>query len=216
MAPGTYKLRLELSGYDTLNGFAILKAGEFHAIEKKLASIYGILSVSTTPPGAAVFLNDQNAGTTPYRNTKLEHGSYSLRLEMTGYTGVPPEKITVEKEAVINRQYTLMHSQTWSDSATSFTKAKHNHRRWVRRILFGSLSALAGGAGYYFDTQVAAEVSNQNNIATEYSKATSGFNGYVQSYNDAGKKAHDNAETRNILYGAAGTFAALFVISIPF
>ena len=135
---------------------------------------------------------------------------------MPGYTGSSSEKITIEKEAAINRQYTLIHSQAWSDSVTAFTKAKHSHRRFVRRILFGSLAAIAGGAGYYFDTQVAAEVTNQNNAAAEYSKATSGFNGYVQSYNDAGTRAHKNVITRNILYGAAGAFAAAFVISIPF
>jgi hypothetical protein len=47
-------------------------------IEKDKGSSY--LSVTSDPPGAEVYLDDNLIGTTPIANTKLKPGSYSLRV----------------------------------------------------------------------------------------------------------------------------------------
>jgi hypothetical protein len=216
LATGSYRLRLEMAGYEPMEGSVILNAGEPIAIEKKMVSLYGILSLATTPAGAAVIINGKQYGTTPYRNDKLLSGAYSLRLELPGYAGIPEEKITIEKETAVHREYTLSRSKAWLDSVAAFKLAKYKHARWKRRIVFGSLAAVTGGIGYYFDSQVAAAVKDQNKAQADYRAATTDWNTYIQRYNDAGDKAKSNANVRNILYGIAGVFAAGFVISIPF
>jgi hypothetical protein len=95
LAAGSYRLRLELTGYDPMEGTVVLKAGESHAIEKKMAGAFGSLSVLTIPPGAILFVNDQQAGTTPCLIKKLAAGSYRLRLELMEYD--PMEGMVVLK-----------------------------------------------------------------------------------------------------------------------
>jgi hypothetical protein len=216
LATGSYRLRLEMAGYEPMEGSVMLNAGEPIAIEKKMVSLYGILSLATTPAGAAVIINGRQYGTTPYRNDKLLSGAYSLRLELPGYAGIPEEKITIEKETAVHREYTLSRSKAWLDSVAAFKLAKYKHARWKRRIVFGSLAAVTGGIGYYFDSQVASAVKDQNKAQADYRAATTDWTTYIQRYNDAGDKAKSSANVRNILYGIAGVFAAGFVISIPF
>jgi len=213
---GSYLLRLELQGHDPAEDSLVLKSGEPLTVEKKMVSIYGILSVSTTPAGAAVFINGIQSGTTPFRNEKMMNGKYSLRLELPGYAGIPAENITIDKETAVSRQYTLSRSKAWLDSIAAFKVAQYKHGRWVRRIVFGSLAAAAGGTGYYFETQVADAVKDQNRIQADYRAATTGFSTYQQRYNAAGDKAEKKAFIRNILYGVSGFFGAWLVISIPF
>jgi len=215
LAPGTYKLRMETTGYDPMEGSGTLKAGESRVIEKKMVSLSGALSVSTTPSGASLFLNDQASGATPFHNEKLAPGAYGLRLEMAGYTGVS-DNITLAKDTAIVRQYPLSHTKAWLDSAETAKSAGYRHGRNVRRVWFGVLAAAAGGTGYYFETQVAAAVDKQKKIQADYRNAITGFDEYQKRFNNAGTTAKDNAKVRNILYGVAGGFGLGFVISLPF
>src|SRR3989339_473885 len=215
MAPGPYKLRLELEGYDPLEGAVMLKAGETRPVEKKMIRQYGTLAVATTPPGAALSLNDQPSGTTPYKNEKLLPGNYALLLELPGYTNIY-ESIVMFKDTAISRQFALSHSAAWQDSVKAFALAKSKHGRVVRRVWFACLAAAAAGTGYYFDTQVAAAADRQDQIQTDYRAATTDFSTYQERYSNAGKKVKDNSKVRNILYSVAGAFALCFVISIPF
>ena len=216
LMPGNYLLRLELQEHAPVEDSLVLKAGEPLTIEKKMVSLYGILSVSTTPKGATVFINNISSGTTPFRNEKMMNGKYSLRLELPGYAGIPAENITIDKETAVSRQYTLSRSKAWLDSIAAFKVAQYKHGRWVRRIVFGSLAAAAGGTGYFFETRVAAAVKDQKQIQADYRAATIGFSTYQQRYNDAGDKAKNSALIRNILYGSSGFFGVWLVISIPF
>jgi hypothetical protein len=213
MSPGSYRLRLELPGYESMEGNVTLKNGESRTVEKKMIGAYGKLSVSTTPPGATVFFNDKQSGITPYSDEKMKCGIYSLKLKLPGYADITPENITINKETPTNLQYTFSRSKAWIDSVDV---ARHKHCRLVRRILFGSLAAATACAGWYFDSQVSDEVKKQNKIQSEYDKATSGFGDLAKRYDDAGNKAHDYAITRNILYSLSGIFAIGFVVSIPF
>jgi len=70
-----------------------------------LPTILSALTVTTTPPGAALFINNQPSGTTPYRSEKLTPGNYRLRLELPGYDPMegsvalkPGESHAVEKK----------------------------------------------------------------------------------------------------------------------
>ena len=203
LTPGNYRLRLELSGYDPMEGSVTLKPGESHAVEKKMVGIYGGLSVSTTPPGAAVALNGRQSGTTPFRKDKLLIGVYSLGLELPGYASVS-ESIAIDKGSVVNRQYALLHSQAWLDSVAAIKLAKYKKGRWKRRIMFGLLAAGCGGVGAYFNQAA-------DNAHADYSNLNPG-----SDFDSQWKKVETDRTTRNVLYSVAGVFAAAFIISIPF
>ncbi|MFH0920883.1 MAG: PEGA domain-containing protein [Fibrobacterota bacterium] len=215
LAPGNYKLRFELQGYEPIEGAGTLKAGDLRVIEKKMTSLYGALSVTTTPSGAALFLNDQSSGTTPYRNDKLTSGNYDLRLELPGYTTLN-ETVAVARDTAISRPFAFSRSKAWLDSVEAYKVAKYKHGRMVRRIVFGSIAAALAGTGYVFDTRVSAAKDDQDKIQDEYRASTGGFDTYEPRFNSAGNRASDNATTRNILYGVAGAFGLGFAISIPF
>jgi hypothetical protein len=201
LTPGSYKLRLEMAGYDPIEGSGTLNAGESRLIEKKLANLNGSLAVTTLPSGAALFLNEQPSGKTPYRSEKVAPGPYTLRLEMAGYESLS-ENITVIRDSAVSRQYSLTHTKKYG--------------RMVRRIIFGSLALTAGGIGLYFNSQVSAAAEEQKKIQADYRAAGTGFDLYEQDYKDAKDKAKSSTRTRNIFYGIAGAFGLGFVISIPF
>ncbi len=49
------------------------------------AATEGVLSISTQPPGATVFLDDKKVGKAPL-DRRIAHGSHTVRVEMPGYT----------------------------------------------------------------------------------------------------------------------------------
>jgi hypothetical protein len=53
-----------------------------------VTAVPGSLSVTTTPSGAAVFIDNVQRGTSPATIPDLAPGTHALRLEMNGYTGV--------------------------------------------------------------------------------------------------------------------------------
>ena len=222
LMPGTYKVRLEKTGYEAIEGSGTLKAGESRTIEKKMISLYGSLAVESTPSGASLFLNDSPAGRTPFRSDTLAPGDYGLRLEMAGYAG-QSDKLAVVRDSLLNRRYSLAHSKAWLDSVEAVKASKaadkaarYKHGRTVRRIWFASLAAAAAGTAYYFETRTAAAVKDQKEIQDEYDNATMDFDSYEKDFDAAGDRAKSNALVRNILYGVAGGFGFLFLISIPF
>jgi hypothetical protein len=203
LAAGSYRVRLELTEYEPMEGTVVLKPGESHAVEKKMASAFGSLSVSTTPAGAAVVLNDRPSGTTPFREDKLRKGVYGLRLELSGYEAIPAGNITI-KDSAVNLQYTLSRSKAWLDSVAAFKPTKHSHGRWARRIVFGLLAAGCGGVGAYFNQAA-------DNAYKDYSALNK-----TSDFDAQWEKVETNRKTRDILYWVGGGFALAFVISIPF
>ena len=58
------------------------------AIAPSLGCVRRTISVTTTPPGAIVFLNDREVGRTPCDIEFLHYGVYDLRLRLEGYEPV--------------------------------------------------------------------------------------------------------------------------------
>jgi PEGA domain. len=203
LAPGNYRLRLELQGYAPMEGTVSLKPGESHTVEKKMVGVYGALSVTTAPSGAMVTLNGHQLGATPFSEDKLLGGVYSLGLELPGYASIS-ENITIDKGSIVNRQYALSRSQAWLDSVAAFKRAEYKHKRWTRRLVFGLLAAGCGGVGAYYNQAA-------GNAYSDYSHLNEGSDFHTQW-----EKVETDRITRNVLYSFAGAFAAAFIISIPF
>lgn len=213
---------------------------------KPAVTLVCTLTVTTTPPGATLFVNNRPTGVTPFTNDTLPPGTYHLRLElaeydamegtvelrggdshsiektMTAKPGTPattaqPSGTPVKRAVVPSKD----RAASLADARAALiperaSKSGSHGGRTARRWIFGTLAAAAGGTGWYFDTRVAAAVDEQKKIMAEYTAATGGFSQYESRYNSAGKTARKKAQVRNILYGAAGGCGLLFLISIPF
>jgi serine/threonine-protein kinase len=70
--------------------------------ERTPSTANGVLEVKSTPTGAAVFVDDRLAGTTPI-NVTVTAGRHQVRLELAGYASV-----TVEEDARANERSSVM------------------------------------------------------------------------------------------------------------
>jgi hypothetical protein len=86
----------------------------------------------------------------------------------------------------------------------------------IRRIVFGSLSALSLGAGIYCNSRLTENTDEMTHLEASYNQATTGFDKYRSDYADAKEDADQNALLRNIFYGASGAFSLGLLVSIPF
>lgn len=87
LAPGKYKVRLELAGYDAYQEEIEIQSNKAVTINAQLAKVVGSLEVIANVEGARVFLNDKEVGKTP--NVVLEDlpsGTYNIQVRKTGYT----------------------------------------------------------------------------------------------------------------------------------
>ncbi|RCV64226.1 CASH domain-dontaining protein [Methanophagales archaeon] len=87
--PGTYTIKLTLSGYHDWTQSARVTGGETTNVHATLTQIPGAVTVTSTPSGAAIYvetyLGDSCIGKTPHTNTKVSPGHYTIKLTLDGY-----------------------------------------------------------------------------------------------------------------------------------
>ncbi|MDD5673050.1 MAG: PEGA domain-containing protein [Chitinivibrionales bacterium] len=188
-----------------------LEPGKSKDISVTMISIFSTLRIWSEPEGAKVSLNGQDDGTTPYHNANLKPGDYQLKLRLNTYKDTT-ENITLVKNQAIEHFFKLKHTQSYFDSIKTADKA----RQWVRRIVFGGLSAVAWGGGIYLNSLAQKHIDNQKQIQADYRATTNGFSDYSAKYNAEGKSAANDVLFRNILYGAGGALMIGCLLSIPF
>ena len=65
-----------------------LSDGENKNISLNLKQAYGELNINSRPDGAKVFIDDKEAGVTPYKNPKISSKAYKVRVEKRFYSEV--------------------------------------------------------------------------------------------------------------------------------
>ncbi|MCX6693458.1 MAG: PEGA domain-containing protein, partial [Methanomicrobiales archaeon] len=109
LSPGTYEVRLSLSGYQDWKESITLSIGQSISRDVKLSSIppsYATLPISSSPPGAAVYLDEVNRGTMNTTIRDLAAGTYEVRLSLSGYQDWK-ESITLSIGQSISRDVKL-------------------------------------------------------------------------------------------------------------
>ncbi len=99
----TYTIRLEKQDYQPAEDRVTVYSIEPIKYEKKLEEIrYGSVEVSSSPPGAKIYVNNQDSGlVTPNKVTKLEVGkSFTIRLAKDKYRDVS-STVTITSEKPI-------------------------------------------------------------------------------------------------------------------
>lgn len=113
LPPGEYRLRAEKRGYETDARNITLKPEDQITEEFRLQHNTGGLVIITEPPGAKIFVDDEEAGTTepspanpqlsePLRVNYIGRGDHLLRLVKPGFIHTPV-KITIDTDNLVTR-----------------------------------------------------------------------------------------------------------------
>jgi hypothetical protein len=113
LPPGEYRLRAEKRGYETDARTITLKPEDQTTEEFRLQHNTGGLVIITEPPGAKVFVDDEDAGTTepsvanpqvsePLRVNYIGRGDHFIRLVKPGFSHTAV-KITIDADNLVTR-----------------------------------------------------------------------------------------------------------------
>ena len=86
---GSHTVMVRLSGYDDSVSTVTVNSGQTTTVSAELSSAgsgYGSLSVTSSPTGAEVYVNNVKAGITPVTSDAMAPGSYTVTLRLSGYT----------------------------------------------------------------------------------------------------------------------------------
>ena len=90
VAPGHHTISLDLSGYNHWETGVDVTAGETSHVSASLVSPppsppTSIISISSSPSGADVYLDDAYKGITPLTLTDVVPGTYTMEVKLDGY-----------------------------------------------------------------------------------------------------------------------------------
>ena len=89
IAAGSHTVKVTLSGYDDSVSTVTVNSGQTTTVNANLAggaSGNGAMTITSSPTGATVYLNNVNKGITPVTLNDLTPGGYTVTLELSGYT----------------------------------------------------------------------------------------------------------------------------------
>lgn len=122
---GHHTLSLRYPGYHEQNESFEIKDGDNKNFEIKLKEAFGILSITSDPADARIFIDGKELGTTPYANNNYPSGNYQLRVSKEMHLDVT-ENVTVKDNEKTERFLVLPKN-------------------------FGTLQVTATGASIYID-----------------------------------------------------------------
>jgi hypothetical protein len=102
--PGTYSLKLLLTGYESVEKTIEVKEGEGNTFSYTLVKNSGTLSLSTNPDDAEVLINRESYST--QRTIELAPGKYKLEIRKEGYYDTT-ETIDITLGKSLDKNYTL-------------------------------------------------------------------------------------------------------------
>jgi hypothetical protein len=106
MGVGAHRIRVEKPLYHTYIEEVAVVADGVNQVQANLQPKFGKLSITSDPPGAAVYLNNQLKGKTPLEIAQLASGDYSIKLTKELYHPYE-EKFTVTDGSDSRRPITL-------------------------------------------------------------------------------------------------------------
>lgn len=110
VSPGTRTVMVRLTGYEDSVSSVTVNSGQTTTVEAQLVPATtgdGTLSISSSPTGADVYIDNANRGIAPVTIDGMAPGTYSISLRLTGYS-------SWSGEAVVNAGATSYVSGTLS------------------------------------------------------------------------------------------------------
>jgi hypothetical protein len=214
LIPGNYNVHVASAGYQPFAKQVFFPANTRKQLKISLSNPWATLNVQSTPPGAAVAINDKTRGKTPHNESRLQAGRYNIKLSLDGYLDT-----LCPYYALKGARDTLHVPLVSRDSLIANKKHWKKQRQNARRILLGVTSAGCALAGIVANSQVSQYVEDQKaarDALEQPGLTATEISVYTQDFNTARDAADDAATARNWLYGVAGAFAVGFTVSIFF
>ena len=89
VAPGTHTVMVRLTGYEDSVSSVTVNSGQTSTVEAALvpaAVETGALSISSSPTGAEVYIDNVNRGIAPVTIDDMQPGTYTVSLRLSGYS----------------------------------------------------------------------------------------------------------------------------------
>ena len=117
---GSHTVTLEKSGYEDITRTVTVRADETATVSVTLTPETGLISISSSPSGAAVYLDGAYKSTTPKTISDVNVGSHTIKLEQSGYEDIT-RTVTVRaaETATISETLAELARETGSISASS-------------------------------------------------------------------------------------------------
>ncbi len=84
LQPGPHKLRITQSGFSPFERDIQATLGRVILIEVEMLPVAGVLKLSSVPPGAAIYIDDQNVGLAP-AELEVQTGPHTIILRLDGH-----------------------------------------------------------------------------------------------------------------------------------
>ncbi len=118
LAPGSHRVRLDLTGYEPWDGEAHVTAGRTAQVRARLMLTPARLRVDSDVAGAQVFIDEKYVGTTPLDLADVARGTHKLNVSAEGYDmhvetidlGDEPRAVAVRlKEVRLDERLAVLH-----------------------------------------------------------------------------------------------------------
>jgi serine/threonine protein kinase len=109
LEPGSYIMQIRKDGFEEYQETIVLSEEGRRTVQAELMVESGLISISTTPPGAIVKIDgrDFGNGTTPLSGKRLPLGTHNISVSLSGFETIE-EEIIISKDQSNNLDYNLI------------------------------------------------------------------------------------------------------------
>jgi hypothetical protein len=211
--PGPAKVQVMLGAKMLYSHTIVLGPGERKLINLNANDTTAMIDIMSEPEGAGVSLNQLLRGQTPFQDSLISPGYYTIEIVRSGYDSITKKLIIAPREQ-LEMTITLRHSQAWLDSMATMKTLHRHQRQFIQKIAFGALATTLGGTALYFNSRARQNLQKADAADLAYESATSDFNAHKDAYNKNRDAAGQDMAIRNALWVAAG--GALICVGISF
>ncbi len=113
LRPGTYTVHASAEGYHPLETSVTVDDRDSQSLQLELQLLPGLVSIDSTPPGASVQIDGQDAGHTPLQDLPVEAGKHTVAVAAERYLPQTQELDVTGRN--IRQQLSLELAPGWAD-----------------------------------------------------------------------------------------------------
>jgi hypothetical protein len=154
---GTHSLQLKANGYEDYQRKIMISGSEPFRVNVRLRKLYKF-SVKSSPAGARILINNQEAGVTPFNSTVKDGVTFEIKLVKENYQEWKKQimvkgDIEIDKKLEFSKKYkeALAAKAKGEKAKPGLQPEKGGSKAWL--WIGGGAAILAGGAAYYLLTR---------------------------------------------------------------